>query len=352
MADKFQQTEKPTPRRLEKARREGQFPAAKDFVAAMQFIAFVALLGSWGGRWMTQNRRSTRILFERAFDTTLTPAGLTSLCTNVLSQTLLHLAILGGVLMAVTLAFQLLSTRFGLSLTKLSPDLKRMNPFTKVKELPRQNLPALIQALFLLPIFGYSVYWIAKDRLEEYFLLPLSSVETGAAIVGASVQNLLWKGASIFLVFGLVNLVRQQRRYTKDLMMSRQQIKDESKDNDGNPQIKRRIRRLQRDMRRRHMMKEVPTATAVIVNPTHYAVAIKYSMDSMAAPSVVAKGKNYLALRIKRKAIENQVPIVENPPLAQALYKAVDVGQEIPAELYRAVAEILAYIYKLMGARK
>ncbi|MDQ6663977.1 MAG: EscU/YscU/HrcU family type III secretion system export apparatus switch protein [Acidobacteriota bacterium] len=352
MADKSEQTEKPTPRRLEKARREGQFPAAKDFVAAIQFIAFVALLGSWGNRWMTQNRLATRILFERAFDTSLTPAGLTSLCTQLLSQTLLPLATLGGILMGVTLAFQLLSTRFGLSLTKLSPDLKRMNPFTKLKELPKQNFPALVQACILLPVFGCAVYWIAKDRIEEYFLLPLSSVETGAAIVGASVQNLLWKGASVFLVFGLVNLVRQQRRYTKDLSMSRQQIKDESKDNDGNPQIKQRIRRLQRDMRRRHMMKEVPTATAVIVNPTHYAVAIKYSVDSMAAPTVVAKGKNYLALRIKQKAIENQVPIIENPPLAQALYKSADIGQEIPAELYRAVAEILAYIYKLMGARK
>ncbi|MGI8991825.1 MAG: EscU/YscU/HrcU family type III secretion system export apparatus switch protein [Bryobacteraceae bacterium] len=352
MADKSGQTEKPTPRRLEKARREGQFPAAKDFVAAVQFIAFVALLGSWGSRWTTQNRRAARILLQRAFDTTLTAAGLTSLCTDLLSQALLPIAILGGILMAVTIAFQLLSTRFGLSLAKLSPDLKRMNPFTKLKELPKQNVPSLIQACILLPVFSYAVYWIAKDRIEEYFLLPLGSVESGVAIVGASVQNLLWKGASIFLVFGLVNLVRQQRRYTKDLMMSRQQIKDESKDNDGNPQIKQRIRRLQRDMRRRHMMKEVPTATAVIVNPTHYAVAIKYSMDSMAAPSVVAKGKNYLALRIKQKAIENQVPIVENPPLAQALYKAADVGQEIPAELYRAVAEILAYIYKIMGARK
>jgi flagellar biosynthetic protein FlhB len=110
-----------------------------------------------------------------------------------------------------------------------------------------------------------------------------------------------------------------------------------------------RIRRLQRDLARRNMMKEIPKATAVIVNPTHYAVAIRYSLESSAAPKVVAKGRNYLAARIRAKAIENQVPIVENPPLAQALYKSVEVGQEIPAHLYRAVAEILAYIYRLMG---
>ena len=133
--------------------------------------------------------------------------------------------------------------------------------------------------------------------------------------------------------------------------MSKQEIRDEMKDQEGNPQMKQRIRRLMRDRARKQMMKEVPTATAVIVNPTHFAVAIRYHLDSMAAPMVVAKGKNYLALRIKQKAIDNHVPIIENPLLAQALYKSVDVGQEIPAHLYRAVAEILAYIFKLMNGK-
>ncbi len=352
MPDKSQQTEKATPRRLQKAREDGQFPAAKDFVAAVQFLAFVALVGAGAHKWVTQNRITTRILLQHAFDSDLTTTGLIHLFTLALTQTVMPLVILGAILMAVTFAMQLLATRFGFSLKKLSPDFKRMNPMTKLRELPKQNIPALVQALLLLPVFGGAVYWIVKDRVDEYFLLPLGSVEGGAAVIGASLKNLLWKGAGVFIVFGLVNLFRQQRRYTKDMMMSRQEIKDESKDNDGNPQVKQRIRRLQRDMRRRHMMKEVPTATAIIVNPTHYAVAIKYSMDSMAAPSVVAKGKNYLALRIRQKGIENQVPIIENPPLAQALYKAVDIGQEIPADLYRAVAEILAYIFKLMGTRK
>jgi flagellar biosynthetic protein FlhB len=130
--------------------------------------------------------------------------------------------------------------------------------------------------------------------------------------------------------------------------MSKQELKEESKDMEGSPQIKAKVRRLQMAMRRRHMLKDVPTATAVIVNPTHYAVAIRYEMASMPAPVVVAKGKNYMAARIRKIAIENQVPIIENPPLAQALYKAAEVGQEIPTHLYRAVAEILAYVYKLM----
>jgi flagellar biosynthesis protein FlhB len=141
------------------------------------------------------------------------------------------------------------------------------------------------------------------------------------------------------------------RRHSKDLRMTKQEVREEMKDVEGNPQMKARIRRLQRDRARKQMMKEVPTATAVITNPTHFAVAIRYQIDSMAAPTVVAKGKNYLAMRIKQKAIDHQVPVVENPPLAQALYKSVDVGQEIPPHLYRAVAEILAYIFKLMNGK-
>ena len=133
--------------------------------------------------------------------------------------------------------------------------------------------------------------------------------------------------------------------------MTKQEIRDEVKEVEGSPLMKQRIRRLRRDVARRRMMQEVAKATAVIVNPTHYAVALRYSMSSAGAPTVVAKGKNYLALRIKQRAIDNQVPLVENPPLAQALYKSVDVGQEIPAQFYRAVAEILAYIHRLMNGR-
>jgi flagellar biosynthetic protein FlhB len=125
-------------------------------------------------------------------------------------------------------------------------------------------------------------------------------------------------------------------------------VRDELKETEGNPQIKQRVRRIQRDLARRNMMKEIPNATAVIVNPTHFAVAIHYEMEGMTAPRVLAKGKNYLALRIRQIALDHQVPIVENQALAQALYKSADVGQEIPPHLYRAVAEVLAYIYKLM----
>jgi flagellar biosynthetic protein FlhB len=171
-------------------------------------------------------------------------------------------------------------------------------------------------------------------------------------VIADSIRLLLWRAAALFVIFGAVSLFRQQRQYEGDLKMSKQELRDESKEMEGNPQIKARIRRLQRDMRRRHMMKDVPKATAVIVNPTHFAVAIQYEMDAMPAPLVVAKGKNFIAARIRQIATEHQIPIVENPPLAQALYKTADVGQEIPPHLYRAVAEILAYVYRLMKGRR
>ena len=205
-----------------------------------------------------------------------------------------------------------------------------------------------LQALVLLPLISLVVYYEVSENLDQFLALPWMTAQAGLLRVVAPLKTLLWRAASLFLVVGLVDLAWQRHRYTKQLRMTKQEVREEAKEQQGNPQIKMRIRRIQRDLARRQMMKEIPKATAVIVNPTHYAVAIKYSMESGGAPKVVAKGKNYLALRIRQKAIEAQVPIVENPPLAQALYKSVEVGQEIPAHLYRAVAEILAYIFKLM----
>ena len=143
----------------------------------------------------------------------------------------------------------------------------------------------------MLPLFSLAVYFIAKDRMDAYFRLPLGSLESSARTVGGSFHDLLYRGAAAFFIFGCIMLFRQRMEYAKQNRMSKQEIKDESKDSDGNPQTKQRIRRLQRDNRRRQMMREVPKATAVIVNPTHYAVAIKYSMESMSAPAVVAKEK-------------------------------------------------------------
>jgi flagellar biosynthesis protein FlhB len=351
MPDKSGKTEEPSQRRLEKARQEGQFASAKEFVSALQFLCFLALLSSGGAKWLEGLKQTARFLLRLAFVRQLTAEDLTHAAWLVFWNNLLPLAAGGSALVVVTLAFRLVTTRFGLSLKKLAPDLARLNPLSRLRELPKQNLPALFQAAILLPLFLWAAYVVTRDKIEEFLALPLRGAEAGSRLLGASLMELFWKAGAVFLVFGAVDLFRQLRRHKQDLRMSKQELRDEFKEQEGNPQIKSRIRRLQRDRARRQMMKEVPTATAVVVNPTHFAVAIRYQMESMAAPTVVAKGKNYLALRIRQKAVENQVPIIENPPLAQALYKSVDVGQEIPPHLYRAVAEILAYIFKLMNGR-
>lgn len=348
MADRSQQTEKATPRHLEKARREGRFVAARDFVAGVQFLIFVAVVAAWSMRMMTNLQEIMYVSVRWAFRTRLTPQTIIALVLWLLDRILAGLAILGGVLLIATLAAQLLVTRFGLSFAKLAPDFSRLSPLARLRQMPRQNLPALAQAVLILPVCGYAVYLIVRERIDGIMLLPLQGVAAGTRMIADSVLTLLWRAAGLFLVFGIVNLIREHRQYESDLRMSRQEIKDEAKETEGSPQIKARIRRLQMAMRRRHMMKDVPKATAVIVNPTHYAVAIRYEMATMPAPVVVAKGKNFIAGRIRKIALENQVPIIENPPLAQALYKAAEVGQEIPTHLYRAVAEILAYVYKLM----
>lgn len=352
MAEKDQKTEQPTQRRMKKAREEGNFPTARVFVGALQFLAFVSLIHAWGPDWLQDIRASMASLFQHALDTRLSGEEVISLSLDLLKHTMVPVATLGAAMVAITIATQLCVTRLGVSLKKLTPDISRLNPLSKLRELPKQNLPSLLQAVIMIPVFGAAVYFVVKDDFQNYLSLPLRSVTAGASYVGASIQALLWKASFVFVLFGAVDLLRQKRRYQQDLKMSKQEIRDEFKEVEGSPLMKQRIRRLRRDMSRRRMMHEVPTATAVIVNPTHYAVALKYEVNTPGAPRVVAKGKNYLALRIRQKAIDHQVPLIENPPLAQALYKSVDVGQEIPAHLYRAVAEVLAYIFKLMNGRR
>ncbi len=352
MADQGQRTEKPTKRKLEKSRNEGQFPASRELLAALQFLTFVILLITGGARFLERTREASRYFLAAAFHLELTPRTLFRLYRDSLVQVFGPLLWMGGCLTAVSLAAQLGSTRLGLSLKNLAPDPKRLNPLQKIQNVPRQNSAAFLQALVFLPLLALAVYKIESGNLAAFADLAREGLLPALRVVSGSFRDFLWKAAALFCAIGLLDLVRVYRRHYKSLRMTKLEIRDELKETEGNPQIKSRVRRLQRDLARRNMMKEIPNATAVIVNPTHFAVAIRYQMEDMAAPRVLAKGKNYLALRIRQIAVDHQVPIVENPPLAQALYKSADVGQEIPPQLYQAVAEVLAYIYKLMHPRR
>jgi flagellar biosynthetic protein FlhB len=348
MADE-QKDEKPTQQRLKKAREEGNFPASREFISAVQFTGFVTLSVTFGGALFRQLGMLMRMLLAYAFTGDVTLSRLMTLLRYEIVPRFVPLMLAGVALVVLTVCAQLGTTQLGISVSKLMPDLKRLNPMTKLTNLPAQNLPVFFQALLLLPMVGMVVYYEASENLDSFLELPWMGAQPAIARIGGTIETLLWRAVMLFLVVGICDLVWQRSRYTKQLKMSKHEVKQESKEQQGSPHIKQKIRRLQRDAARRNMMKAIPTATAVIVNPTHYAVAIKYTMDGSAAPKVVAKGKNYVAHRIRKRAIEAGVPIVENPPLARALYASVDVGQEIPTHLYRAVAEILAYIYKLMN---
>jgi len=352
MADQGQKSEKPTKRRLDKARREGQFPASREFLAGLQFLTFVILAGAGGARFLDRTREMARYFLSAAFRIQLTQHAVENIYRTTLSHVFTPLLWMGVCLAGVALAGQLGSTRLGLSFEKLAPDLKRLSPAQKIKNLPAQNMASFLQALVFLPLIAFAVYSIARDHLAIFAGLSHEAILPALQVVAASLKTLLWKAAILFAVIGCLDFLRVYRRHNKSLRMSKQDLRDESKETEGNPLMKGRIRRMQRDFARRNMMKDISKATAVIVNPTHYAVAIRYEMESMAAPLVLAKGRNYLARRIREIEMDHQVPIIENQPLAQALYKSAEVGQEIPAHLYRAVAEVLAYIFKLMHPRR
>ena len=351
MANSSDKSEKATPRRLLKARREGQVAASRDFVSGLQFTVFVLLIAQSGGQLVTSLKQVSRGLFVEAFRSDLRETTLLGILHEALAQGLTPLLYCSGILVLTGCVFQLSSTGFSFNLTRMTPKPANFNIFEKLKAAPQKGIVSAIQAVAVVAVFGATIYWIVMKSGERLLMVPLSSFQVGLDTMRTLSMDLLWKASALFLFFGFIDFFRQKRKFANQMKMSKQDVRDEMKEAEGNPQTKMRIRKLQRDIRRRRMMDEVKTATAVIVNPTHYAVAIRYQHNSMDAPLVVAKGKNYLALRIRARALEFDVPLIENPPLAQALYKSVEIGQTIPPHLYRAVAEILAYIYRLMGPR-
>jgi len=344
-------TEKPTLQRLKKAREQGQFLSARGMITAVEFVAALILISALLPPWMTKLEAITANLLQSAIAGDMADADWVTVLGNLFRQALVPVAYFGAALLLIVGAANLAITQMGFSLQKLAPQFNRLNPAARLKDLPGQNLHAVIEAAVLIGVLGLSITTIYRDNFTALMRLPFESPAVGAPKVAEMVQSLLWKAAGIFILFGSVDFFRQHRKHMSSLKMSKEEIKQENKQNEGDPHIKGKIKRLRRDLLRRQMMREVPKATAIIVNPTHYAVAIKYDIDTMACPVVVAKGKNWLALRMRQIAVQNEVPIIENPPLARALYSAIDVGRAIPPEFYRAMAEILAYIYKLMDRR-
>ena len=340
-------TEQATPRRKQKARERGQVVRSRELPSALALFAALLIVswksGNWGQQWHD--------LFSRALDAAVNQeisadTALLGLTGTVVIRWLLPVLALAWVVATVSMVAQ-----GGLvaAPVALSPQWSRLGVASNVKKL--FSLGGLSQQLkSLLPFAVIAYLCVSILRRDWGQILHASGASVHAALPWALERcfEVAWKAALVLLVWSGADYLLQWFHFERGLRMSKQEVRDEMKEQVGNPAVRGRIRRLQRDARRRRMMADIPRATVVVTNPTEYAVALEYRPE-MAAPVVLAKGRNLLARKIKEIARWNNVPIVENVPLAQALYKSVDVGQTIPAKLYEAVAEILAFIYRSQG---
>jgi flagellar biosynthetic protein FlhB len=251
-----------------------------------------------------------------------------------------------GTVWIVSLASSVAQGGLVFSTTAITPNFERLNPAGKLKQMfSLAGLSGILKSLVPFGVIG----WIGYSTITTAWPTMLRASEFGAAgfagFLLGSMWSLCWKSGLVLLAWAGVDYFLVRHKLEGDLKMSRQDMRDEAKESEGNPAIKGRIRRIQRSMRRRQMLRDTEKASVVITNPTHFAVALRYDMQ-MAAPIVIAKGRDLIAQQIKEVARWHNIPVLENPPLAQSLYRTVEVGQQIPAALYAAVAEILAFVFR------
>jgi flagellar biosynthetic protein FlhB len=255
-------------------------------------------------------------------------------------------------LVAAALASPMLLRGWLFSAKAVTPDFNRLNPLSGIKRMLSLNgLVELLKAIAKVSLLGAVAVWLIWSRRETIFSLGMETIPAATQHLGDLIGRgfLLIAGAMIFVV--IADVPFQLWNHHKKLKMTKEELRQEARESEGDPQLKARIRQQQREISRRRMMAEIPHADVVVTNPTHYAVALKYSDGEMRAPRVVAKGADRVAARIREIAAENGVPTLEAPPLARALYRHTDLGDEIPAALYAAVAEVLAYVFQLRHYR-
>jgi flagellar biosynthetic protein FlhB len=341
MADQ-NKTEKATPRRRLKAREQGQVARSRDLVAALGTTTGIVLL-AWQ---LPAFASSWRGLLRHELDSAFThPDQLLPVWHN-------DLTIFHGVALAATLSW-MVATLGGVAQgglvfapAALTPNLSRLSPASRMGQL--FSLSAVSHLLKALLPTAVIVYLAVSLLARDWMRLPALLHASARGLVGYTTSHmfeLAWKGSLVLLGWSAADYFLERWRHENELKMSKQDLRDEFKESEGNPAVKMRIRRLQRQARRRRMLQDVERAAVVITNPTEYAIALEFRMD-MEAPVVVAKGRNLLAAQIREVALWRSIPLVENPPLAHALYRAVEVGQAIPPKLYAVVAEILAAIWR------
>lgn len=348
-----ERTEPASPRRLEKAREEGQVPRSREL------STFAVLMAGGGVLWAMGNTLSTAmgelVRDGFSFDASLTadPADMLTRLSRQATDAILALSPVLLLLLAVALLTPMLLHGWLFSAKAIVPKFNRLNPLSGIKRMVSiSGMVELGKAVAKVILLGAVAVWLFFANSEAIFSLSQESLPLAVEHLGHLVGKgfLLISGAMLVVV--LIDVPFQIWNHHKELRMSREDLRQELKETDGDPMIKAQIRARQREVARRRMMAEIPNADVVVTNPTRYAVALKYSDGEMRAPRVVAKGTDLVAAKIREIAAEHKVPTLEAPPLARALYRHTELGDEIPSTLYAAVAEVLAYVFQLRHYRQ
>lgn len=351
-----EKTEEPTAKKKSDTRKDGKVPKSKEMSNGVQLISLFLILKFWVGH-MGQNFMK---LFDEIYEkipayTTywggrIVKRDYSILINNVLLKLLIQLLPFFIVGIVISVGINMMQFKFKITTKPLKPKFSKLNPISGMKRLfSISKIIELLKSVAKIVLITYVVYITIKDEwvyLVKFYQMPLNQA---IELIGNIVINMGLKISLIFMIIAVIDLIYERHKFKEDIKMTKQEVKDEYKNAEGDPQIKGKIRAKMREVSQRRMMQDVPQADVVITNPTHFAVAIKYDAATGSAPIVLAKGADYVAQKIKEIAKESHVEIVENKPLARMLYANVDVGQEVPPELYQAVAEVLAMVYKMQG---
>lgn len=348
-------TEDATPKKLEEAKKKGQMPKSKDVNIAFTLLGITLALTMFGGFLNSSIQAYLKNYLGHYLNYELTYNNLFSLSLNFILRAMIFIMPIAIPVMIFGILSNYVQTGFMFTTETLKPDLSKINPISGFKRMfSMRTFLNLFKDLAVVSLLCYEGYKYVKDNyntITSMGFLPLSSVLKS---FGGVVISIFYKITLILIVFALIDFIYQRRQFKKEMRMTKQEIKEEMKQQEGDPLIKSKLRQKGRELASRRMMQKVPEATVVITNPTHIAIALKYEEGQKEAPIVVAKGADLVALRIKEIAKENNVPIVENKPLARLIYKTVELDMEIPQDMYQTVAEILAAMYKInkKGRRK
>jgi flagellar biosynthetic protein FlhB len=345
-----EKTEKATPKRRDDARRKGQVARSQEIGQVLVLLAALFTIKAFAGMYLNEFVRLMQVDFSQGLMITIDQQSFTPyMLQMMLLIAKLVLPVMGvSLVVGVAVSYFQVGTLF--TLKPLMPDLKKLDPIAGMKRLfSLKSVVESAKSMIKILIIGFVVYSELSKDWELVSQLGNMDILTIVRVMGDLTYGIFWKSGLAMLGLALFDLWYQRFDYEKSLRMSKQEIKDEHKQVEGNPEVKGKIKEKQRAMALRRMMADVPKADVVITNPTHFAVAIQYDPEKMEAPIVLAKGLDETAQRIKKIAREANVVLVENKPLARTLYATVEIGQSIPSDLFQAVAEVLAYVYRLKG---